>query len=646
MKQATIGNRLRYQFDNFMSRGTVALVVALFVTTFCMVLTAALILALSGMKPDDNTVPFGIAEAFWQVTMRTIDTGTVAGDSNWSFRIVGFLVTMGGIFITSALIGVLASGLEQRLNDLRRGRSQVVETGHTVILGWSPQVFTIINELAFSNRNLSKRYSGRSGGRSGRSACIAILADQDKLEMEEEIRTKVPKTLGTRVVCRSGSPLDPDDLKIVSPETSRAIILLSPGGQYPDLPVAKALLALARDRESRPYRYHIVAALQRLANLDTVRLIGGDEVRVFLVDRLIAYMIAQTCRQPGLSVVYSELFSFEGAAIYFSEIPALVGVKYGDALHRFENSAVIGIQFRDGAVTLNPPAQTLLQSGDRLIAIAGDDDAIHLSTETTFDIDRGAFHLDRTLPVPLDRLLILGWNNRAAMILEQLSHYMPPGSQVLVVAPLPVEQMQADLAGTDFMSLQISFEQGNPVDRQSLEKLVADGYPYVVILSPSGAPDVQLADASTMLSLLHLRDISRKTGQNYSIVSEILDVRNRDLSEVTGAEDVIISERLVALALTQIAENKDVLPVFADLLTPGGPEIYLKPAGDYIKPGHPVNFHTVIAAALSRGETAIGYRLFSQVTQVSCSYGVCLNPEKSAMITFSEQDRIIVLAEG
>ena len=84
--------------------------------------------------------------------MRTVDTGTVAGDTGWSFRLVGFAITLGGIFIVSALIGVLASGLEGRLNDLRRGRSWVVEADHTVILGWSPQVFTLVSELAFANR--------------------------------------------------------------------------------------------------------------------------------------------------------------------------------------------------------------------------------------------------------------------------------------------------------------------------------------------------------------------------------------------------------------------------------------------------------------------------------------------------------------
>ena len=60
-----------------------------------------------------------------------------------------------------------------------------------------------------------------------------------------------------------------------------------------------------------------------------------------------------------------------------------------------------------------------------------------------------------------------------------------------------------------------------------------------------------------------------------------MDVRNRDLAKVTSADDMIIGERLVALGMAQIAENKDVLPVFAEFLSPGGPEIYLKPAQDY-----------------------------------------------------------------
>ena len=376
MKRATFRDRLRYRFDNFMSRGTIALVGALFAVTFLVILAGTLILVIARLKPEGSTESLSAAEALWQVTMRTIDTGTVAGDTGWSFRSVAFLITLGGIFIVSALIGIISNGLDNRLDELRRGRSTVIERGHTVILGWSPQVFSIVSELALANRHLRDDRGSRAAGR---SACVAILADKDKVEMEEEIRTKVPDTLGTRVVCRSGNPLDLDDLQIVSPDTARAVIVVSPGGPYPDLPVAKTLMALAKDREQRSHPYHIVAALQRRTNLELARMIGGDEAQVFAVDSLVSRLIAQTCRQSGLSVVYAELFSFEGAAIYFREQPSLVGTTYGQALFCFPSATLIGLQYRDGGVEINPPMETAIQNGDKVIAIAASEAAIRPS---------------------------------------------------------------------------------------------------------------------------------------------------------------------------------------------------------------------------------------------------------------------------
>src|SRR5215207_6496712 len=120
MKKVTILDRLRYRFDNFMSRGTAALIGALFAVTFLFILVATLILVLTALRPDGATDSLNFAEALWQVTMRAIDTGTMAGDTGWSFRFVSFVTTLAGVFIASTLIGVLASGLEARRNDLRR----------------------------------------------------------------------------------------------------------------------------------------------------------------------------------------------------------------------------------------------------------------------------------------------------------------------------------------------------------------------------------------------------------------------------------------------------------------------------------------------------------------------------------------------
>jgi len=66
---------------------------------------------------------------------------------------------------------------------------------------------------------------------------------------------------------------------------------------------------------------------------------------------------------------------------------------------------------------------------------------------------------------------------------------------------------------------------------------------------------VQKADARTLVTLLHLRDIEAKSGANrYSIVSEMLDVRNRELAEVTQADDFIVSENLTSLLVAQVTD--------------------------------------------------------------------------------------------
>ena len=80
--RVTFVDRVRYRFDNFMSRGTIALVAALFAATLGMILAAAAILILLELWRVGNTTGMGLAEAVWQVTMHTIDTGNVAGDSD------------------------------------------------------------------------------------------------------------------------------------------------------------------------------------------------------------------------------------------------------------------------------------------------------------------------------------------------------------------------------------------------------------------------------------------------------------------------------------------------------------------------------------------------------------------------------------
>ena len=157
--------------------------------------------------------------------------------------------------------------------------------------------------------------------------------------------------------------------------------------------------------------------------------------------------------------------------------------------------------------------------------------------------------------------------------------------------------------------------------------------------------DAQRADARTLVTLLHLRDIADQRNARFSIVSEMLDDRNRQLAQVTKVDDVIVSDRLISLMLAQISENPHLEDVFAELFRAEGSEIYLRPAEEYVLPGRDTTFATVVESARRRGECAIGIRTAAESGDPEQGYGIRVNLPKSAAVNVAPGDRVIVLAE-
>ncbi|WP_437953725.1 TrkA C-terminal domain-containing protein [Sorangium sp. So ce296] len=633
MQKITLLDRLRYRFDLTMAKGAPALIAWLFVLSTAMVVLFAAIVVLLGLAPDgEEGAPVSFPSALWITLMRALDAGTVAGDTgSRGYLAAMFAVTLGGIFMVSILIGIITSGIEDRVSELRKGRSLVCEEGHTVILGWSPQIFSMIQELAIANESRPR-------------AAIAVLAEKDKVDMEDEIRARVGPTGKTRVVCRTGNPCDPADIAIVNPDAARSIILLSPEEGNPDSQVIKSILALTNKAGRKKGRYPIVTQIRDRRNLDAARLVARDEAALIPTEDVLSRITVQTCRSEGLSVVYGELLDFKGHEIYTRDEPALVGKSFGEALFAYDDCAVIGIRRRGGEVLLNPPMDARIEPGDAVILIAEDDSAIGAPSKKPPKVDERAIRDGKPAAPRPERTLLLGWNRRAAAFINELDHYVAEGSEVTVVADVPDAREQLEAECGELRNLAVRIERGDTTDRRTLDRVVGS-YDHVVTLSYSDALDPQEADARTLVTLLHLRDLEAKRGQSFSIVSEMLDLRNRELAEVAHADDFIVSDKLVSLMLAQISENRDLAAVFEDLFDPEGSELYLKPARDYVRLARPVTFATIVESARRRGEVAVGYRLAAQADDAAQAYGVKVNPRKRAPVTLGEGDRIIVLAE-
>lgn len=633
-RTVTLGDRLRYRFENTLARGTIAIIGWLALVSLVIVLVAAAVLALAGIgsDPADPDSKLGFVEGAWVSLMHAMDAGNLAGDNGWGLRMLMLVVTIGGIFIVSSLIGAITAGLDARLTELRKGRSRVIEQDFTLIIGWSSKIHSIIGELMIANANQ-------------KNPRIVILADRDKVEMDDDIRAKFPDTGHLKVICRSGDPLDLDDLAVVSPNAARAIVILAPEEENPDIHVIKSVLALTNNPERRSDPFHIVAEIRDHRNLEAAELVGGKEAIYVRGDELIARVTAQTCRQSGLSVVYTELLDFDGAEIYIKPEPTLAGRTYRSIIDAYADSAVIGLMRANGETLINPQMDTRFDAGDQVIAISEDDDTLVLSADELARADHSAvIEAPARAPKP-ERTLVLGWNPKGEAILRELDNYVAEGSEVVVMCRRDGVRDRLLQLSKAMKRQRLRFAEGDIGSRAMLDALKVWTYDHIILLSYSDLP-VQQADAQTLITLLHLRNIAEQQGVDLNIVSEMMDLRNRTLAQVARADDFIVSDQLVSLMISQLAENKALDQVLSVLFSADGSEIYVRPIQDYIRTDRMVDFYTLTEAAARRGETAIGYRQMAFKDDAARAYGVKLNPKKTEKIRFGASDMLIVLAEG
>lgn len=606
-----------------MARGTIAVMGLLALATVVFIAVVALVVVVFGFFPrgDDSQTFF---EVLWGNLMRTLDPGTMGGDQGWEFRAAMLVVTVGGLIIVASLIGIISSAFDSKIEDLRKGKSRVLESDHTLILGWSQKVLPIVQEICIANE-------------SRRRSAIVILADRDKVEMEDEIKAQVGRRYRTRIIVRKGDPMDFGTLELGSPYTARSIILIAPeDDEDADSIVIKMALALTNNPRRGPKPMEIVGELQNKRNLEAASLVGRDEVSWILTREFIARITVQTGRHGGLSSVYTELLGFDGDEIYIEEEPTLVGATYFDAQLSFVNSCVMGVISQD-TVILNPDASRKILAGDQLLHIAADNSSIRVGAPGV--PSEAAISSLVDAPPRAEHMLLLGHNADLDMMLQELSEYVPAGSTITIVADIDPPSLPS------CTNLKATFVRGDTTHRAVLDALAIPDFDHIFVLAYKELLDNQRADAKTLVTLLHLREIGESAGKELNIVSEMLDDRNREIAEVTKASDFIVSDKLISLALSQLSENRILARVFDSLFRSEGSEVYLKPVDRYILRGESANFYTVLESARRRGETAIGYRIAKHAHDAEHGYGVRLNPLKTDILTFAPEDRIVVLAD-
>lgn len=618
-KKATASQRFRYWFDNLMSKGTASLLLILgVITTVVVVIGGLLAVALGGADGSGADSP---GQSIWFTLMHAINTGVLAKEEGTiPYLAVMTIVTLVGIFITSFLIGTISNGIKDKVADLQRGKSQVVEENHTVIIGFDENVTSIIEELALANENQQ-------------DAAVVIMAETDKTKMEDIIRDRVENLGNLRVVCRNGRPDAPKDLKVCSLDTCKSIIV----NLADDFMTVKTILACETllDDYGNDEAY-ITATVRDREVLQPAKIAGGERAEILNFQKTVARLMVQTGRHPGMSEVLAEMLSFKGNEIYVEEIPSAVGLSFKEINLRLPRATAIGV-VRNEEPLLNPDADALVEPGDQVILIALDDNQTELQDPAP--IDTNAFEREPNVVEEPHTLLVLGCTDMLKAILIEDNAFAAPGSRVIIAAePGKIDQ---DLLPdqSEIPNIEMEVRECKIFQRRVLEQLVAEG-PTSILLMADTELDDEEADARTLMLQLQLTDIAEEIGVDIPLTIEMNSTRNQRLSQMMRATDFVISSRITAKMMAQIAEERHKKAILNDLLSDGGSTIYMKPITRYVHTGEPVDYYTLGASAARYGEIAIGYKKVAE----DGTFTIEVNPRSKAATKFSDNDDLIVIA--
>jgi len=640
--------KLRYRFENFMSKGGISVFISLVALFFVCLALALLIRWVVLLIFPEVDIFEDFFSHIWSVFLAMTDPGNMGEDTDasWLLKISIIVAGFMGVVIFSMLIAFITTALDTTLYEFRKGRSRVIERGQTLILNWNERVLDILRELILANE-------------SERDASVVILADRDKEEMDDAVKTHIADAKTTRIVTRKGNTSTIANLRRVNAAAAESVIVLATcSDQAPeearrvsDAIVIKTILALVEAQEG-DNELAIVAELffpDSRALIDTF-----DDPLICCVDSwdILGKILVQTSRTSGLAVVYNEILSFDGGELYFYRAEWR-GIRFYDSLFRFPDGVPMGIRRASGELLLRPPVDAVLEDGDEVLLLAEDDSTIDFADRPVASPQQLPFAM-RRIEAAEERELILGWHNVAHIMIGEYSDYLTAGSVIDIVVREPTDGLFKEVAELRQANpdLVIQLKTGNPLDLDELRALEPFGYDNVIILSQGEGDNPEKTDSETLVILLLMRKIVRDAGEaleqrKTKIITQILDSENQELISQANVDDFIISNKLITMIFAQLSEEPRIKQLYDDIFQEDGSEIYLKPAALYFDTFPvEVSFAELIALALERDrEICLGYRSHALAADPKRNFGVELNPDKNSRLTLQADDSLVVLAE-
>ena len=568
----------------------------------------------------DNSV--GMFDGMW-ATFTWISTGILNSGltpTSVESRSIASVLVILGILYFSIVLALVVEAVQGKMQALRQGKSTVVERGHTVMLGWTEKSLLFIREIINANES-------EGGG------VIVVLCKDSKEKMERELSLFIKKRelKGTSIVFRQGSRLMIGDLDKVSVHTARHVVVFSDSTTVPDKADAEVLQVIL-NLSNLDLAGHVVAEVRDKDNEALIHLIGRGNVETVVSHDIIGRLMLMSVRQPGLAEVYGSVLGFEGDEFYTKHWKKLIGVKYKDVHLMLPDAVPVGVKLESGAIELNPRHDYVMGPSDELVVIAEDNDTY--KPKQKHKCTPGKVPKLRQSEDEREFILFAGWRRDLRDILLLLDHMCPTGSEIHIMANVPLSDRDALLSEggleVDMLrNITLIHHVGNTAMRRHLEAVGIERFTSCIVFADEEEEgDIMQSDSKSLATLLLIRDIQshnkdmidrgfvkQRANQDADgkipIVTEILDPRTQQTiqqnPEMRSVSDFLQSNDMVSKILAMVCEDRSVKSILDQMLAPRGASMACIPASRYAQPGESLSFFEMACRCQEFGETLLGY---------------------------------------
>jgi len=506
-------------------------------------------------------------------------------------KVVSLIVMLSGLTLFAVITGVVSAFMVERL---RVGLdNQVIYpedlNNHFVVLGWNNRAPMIIEEIQATPRH--------------RRTPIVVLADCPRPDNEQW--RSVDRSL---VYFVRGDPVNPSYLDLVQVGHAFSVVILSDiseGRSAVDRDARTVLCALMVEKL---YRGSFTCAeLINEQYAEHLSLAAVEEV--VIADESAAAVLAMAALHLDMTKILSELLSFKaGNQFYKVTVPkAWSGASIRQCLHQLESEhqvLLVGLAPPEGfdgrgrspdygpnGILLNPPSDLRVRATEQFVVIGREFPKLGEKTPT-FEVEHGTLgNVDsesaprrrarelaeqrRSAPpshpvaelsvLPEDlsgHIILLGWNRRAPMVIEEIQATPAHCERKIVVLAARSVPSAASWHGVDGRS--VHWVHGDPVAPTDLERIhVSEAFSVVILSDASKKRHDSDRDARTVLAAL----IVEKLHRGIFTCAELIDPQHAHHLRIVGVEEIVNANHSAASVLAMATLHLNMTRILEELLS-------------------------------------------------------------------------------